>query len=132
VSRPLVNRASGGRGIVFSRRLESASGVFLGVAAINVEISYFRHVYESISSLTDRAFLFTRSDGLVLVRHPEPRNGESERLPPQSPWYRTVAEGGGYFRTLGTFDGFPRIVGVRPLAGYPLVVNVGISESSAR
>ena len=131
VSKPLTNRATGSRAIVFSRRLESASGTFLGVAVVNVEIGYFRHVYESISSLTDRAFLFTRSDGVVLVRHPEPRNGASERVPPQSPWYRTVAEGGGYFRTLGTFDGFPRIVAVRPLAGYPLVVNVGIAEASA-
>jgi diguanylate cyclase (GGDEF)-like protein len=131
VSKPLTNRADGSRAIAFSRRLESASGTFLGVAVVNVEVGYFRHVYESIASLTDRAFLFTRGDGLVLVRHPEPRNGESERVPPQSPWYRTVAAGGGYFRTLGTFDGFPRIVAVRPLAGYPLVVNVGISEASA-
>jgi diguanylate cyclase (GGDEF)-like protein len=131
VSRPLTNRYTGNRSIAFSRRLESASGAFLGVAVVNVEIGYFRHVYESISSLTDRAFLFTRSDGLVLVRHPERRNGESERVPPQSPWYRTVGAGGGYFRTLGAFDGFPRIVAVRPLAGYPLVVNVGIAEASA-
>jgi diguanylate cyclase (GGDEF)-like protein len=131
VSKPLTNRATGGRAIVFSRRLESASGTFLGVAAVNVEIGYFRHIYESISSLTDRAFLFARHDGVVLARHPEPRNGENEHIPPQSPWYRTVAEGGGYFRTLGSFDGFPRIVAVRPLAGYPLVVNVGIDEASA-
>jgi diguanylate cyclase (GGDEF)-like protein len=131
VSKPLTNRYTGGRAIVFSRRLESASGTFLGVALVNVEIGYFRHVYESISSLTDRAFLFTRSDGVVLVRHPEPRNGATERMPPNSPWYRTLAEGGGYFRTLGAFDGFPRIVAVRPLAGYPLVVSVGIAEASA-
>jgi diguanylate cyclase (GGDEF)-like protein len=131
VSKPLVNRYNGRDTIVFSRRLESATGAFLGVAIVNVEIGYFRHVYESISSLTDRAFLFTRSDGVVLVRHPEPRNGTTARIPPQSPWYQAVADGGGYFRTLGTFDGFPRIVAVRPLNGYPLVVNVGIAESSA-
>jgi diguanylate cyclase (GGDEF)-like protein len=131
VSKPLTNRYTGSRAIVFSRRLESAAGRFLGVAVVNVQIGYFRHVYESISSLTDQAFLFTRSDGIVLVRHPEPRNGKSERVPPRSPWYRMVAEGGGYFRSLGAFDGFARIVAVRPLAGYPLVVNVGISEASA-
>ncbi len=131
VSKPLTNRYNGSRALVFSRRLESAGGTFLGVALVNVETGYFRHVYDSISSLTDRAFLFTRGDGVVLVRHPEPRNGANERVPPQSPWYRTVAAGGGYFRTLGMFDGFPRIVAVRPLAGYPLVVNVGVAEASA-
>ena len=131
VSKPLTNRATGTRAIVFSRRLESASGTFLGVAIINVEIGYFRHVYESISSLTDQAFLLTRTDGVVLVRHPEPRNGGAERLPPNSPWYETIAQGGGSFRTLGAFDGFSRIVAVRRLVGYPLVVNVGIAEGSA-
>jgi diguanylate cyclase (GGDEF)-like protein len=131
VAKPLTNRFNGGRAVVFSRRLESASGTFLGVAVINVEIGYFRHVYESISSLTDQAFLLTRSDGVVLVRHPEPRNGGFERLPMHSPWYKTIAEGGGYFRSNGALDGFSRIVAVRPLAGYPMVVNVGIAEASA-
>jgi diguanylate cyclase (GGDEF)-like protein len=131
VSQPLTNRYTGGRAIIFSRRLESASGRFLGVAIVNVEVSYFRHVYASISSLTDQAFLLTRSDGVVLVRHPEPRNGGLERVPPDSPWYKVIAEGGGYFRTLGNLDGFSRIVAVRPLGNYPLVVNVGVAEASA-
>jgi len=131
VSEPLTNRFTGTRAIVFSRRLESASGTFLGVAVINVQVGYFRHVYQSISSLTDRAFLLTRSDGVVLVRHPEPRNGGADRMPANSPWYRTAEQGGGYFRTLGAFDGFKRIVAVRPLAGYPLVVSVGVAEEAA-
>src|SRR4029077_11522144 len=131
VSKPLTNRATGTRAIVFGRRPESAGGTFLGVAIINVEIGYFRHVYESISSLTDQAFLLTRTDGVVLVRHPEPRNAGAERLPPNSPWYETIAQGGGSFRTLGASDGFSRIVAVRRLVGYPLVVNVGVAEGSA-
>jgi diguanylate cyclase (GGDEF)-like protein len=131
VSQPLINRATGSRAIAFSRRLESAGGTFLGAAVINVEIGYFRHVYESISSLTDQAFLLTRTDGVVLVRHPEPRNRGFEHLPPSSPWYKTVADGSGYFRSRGALDGFSRIVAVRRLASYPLVVNVGIAEDSA-
>ena len=131
VSTPLTNRYSGNRAIVFSRRLESASGTFLGVALVNVEIGYFRHLYKSMSALADNAFLLTRRDGVVLARHPDPENQIGERMPASSPWYRTVAEGGGFFRTLGAFDGFTRIVAVRPLHGYPLVVNVGIAEASA-
>jgi diguanylate cyclase (GGDEF)-like protein len=131
VSTPLTNRYTGSRAIVFSRRLESAGGAFLGVALVNVEIGYFRHVYESMSALTDRAFLLARRDGVVLVRHPDPVNRIGDRMPASSPWYQTVANGGGYFRTFGAFDGFARIVAVRPLAGYPLVVSVGIAESSA-
>src|SRR5262249_10541007 len=99
--------------IIFSRRLESRGGKFLGVVLINVGPSSFRHVYESISTLTDRAFLFTRLDGLILVRHPEPKQRVGERVPAASPWYQAAANGGGYFRSLGAFDQLTRIVAVR-------------------
>src|SRR5262249_60847452 len=83
---PPANRYPGRRAVVFGRRLESAGGAFLGVAVVNVEIGYSPHVYEPISALTDRAFLLARSDGVVLVRHPEPGNGAADRPPPSSPW----------------------------------------------
>src|SRR5262249_27705660 len=131
VSVPLNNRFTGVPALVFSRRLEGANHVFLGVVLINVQVKYFRHVYESISTLTEQSFLFLRRDGVVLVRHPDPQSRAGDRMPPESPWYRTVANGGGYFRTPGVFDGIPRIVAVRPLVDYPLVVNVAMSEDAA-
>ena len=127
----IVNRVTGRPAIVFSRRLESTDHAFLGVVMVNVELSYFRHVYESISSLSDQSFLFLRRDGLVLVRHPDPQQRTGGHMPGESPWYRIVANRGGYFRTPGIFDGIPRIVAVRPLVDYPLVVNVAMSEGAA-
>ena len=127
----LTNRLTDQPTIIFSRRLESRSGKFLGVVLVNVDPSYFRHVYESISTLTDRAFLFTRRDGLILVRHPESLPIVGSRVPASSPWHRAVAGGGGYYRSVGTLDKVARIVAVRPLSGYPLVVSVGASETSA-
>jgi len=99
VSMPLVNRYSGTRAIVFSRRLESASGAFLGVVIVNVRISYFRHVYETASALKDRSFLLLRRDGVLLVRYPDVTTGASDVIRPESPWYRLVARGGGFFRS---------------------------------
>jgi diguanylate cyclase (GGDEF)-like protein len=131
VSTPLTNRYTGTRAITFSRRLENMNGTFLGVALINVETGFFRHVYQSASALNDRSFLLLRRDGIVLVRHPEVTTRASDLIPSDSAWYRTVAAGGGYFRTSGVFDGIPRIVATRPLANYPLVVNVGISQAEA-
>jgi diguanylate cyclase (GGDEF)-like protein len=131
ISSPITNRYTGTRAIVFARRLQSADGAFLGVAIVNVQTSYFRHVYESASALTDRSFLLLRRDGLLLVRHPDVTRASSDLLRPDSPWYRLAARGGGYFRSPGIFDGVPRIVAVRPLSDYPLVVNVGIAEDAA-
>src|ERR1019366_5462657 len=44
---------------------------------------------------------------------------------------RLVSQGGGAYRSPGYFDGTPRLVAVRPLSGYPLVINVGVSETAA-
>jgi diguanylate cyclase (GGDEF)-like protein len=131
VSTPLTNRVSGSPGLVFSRRLESRNGTFLGAALIGLDLKYFQHVYESITALTDQSFLFLRRDGVVLVRYPDPQPRTGERMPAESPWYGIVANGGGYFRTPGVFDGIPRVVAVRPLADYPLVVNIAMSETAA-
>lgn len=52
-------------------------------------------------------------------------------MPAHSPWYGLVAIGGGYYRSPGYFDNAARLVAVRPLHDYPLVVNVAVSEDAA-
>jgi diguanylate cyclase (GGDEF)-like protein len=131
VNTPVTNRSTGIRVIGFSRRIESADGTFLGIMQVAVQLDYFRHVYELISTLTDQSFLFLRRDGVVLICHPDPQSRTGDRMPVESPWYDVVAKGGGYFHTSGVFDGIPRVVAVRPLADYPLVVNVAMSETAA-
>jgi len=131
VNIPVMNRSTGLRVIGFSRRIESADGTFLGIMQIAVRLDYFRHVYELISTLPDQSFLFLRRDGVVLIRHPDPQSRTGDQLPPDSPWYDVVAKGGGYFHTPGVFDGIARVVAVRPLLDYPLVVNVAMSEVAA-
>ena len=96
-----------------------------------VKLSYFEHIYNSITSLRNQSFLFLRSDGTVLVRHPDPDSRAGEKMPAVSEWYRLVREGGGQYRSPGYFDDKARLVAVRPLKGYPLVVNVAVTETSA-
>ena len=85
----------------------------------------------SISSLRNKSFLFLRKDGTVLVRYPDPKDRAGEKMPPASPWYTLVARGGGNYRSPGYFDREARLVAVRPLQEYPLVVNVAFSEVAA-
>ncbi len=131
VSTPVVSRGTGEWTIFFSRRLESAQKKFLGLVQVGIRLNFFREVYGSIGSLTDQTFLFLRRDGTILVRYPDDRNRAGEKMPPQSAWYARVAEGGGFYRTPGYFDGSPRFVAVREVADYPLVVNVAVTEDAA-
>jgi diguanylate cyclase (GGDEF)-like protein/PAS domain S-box-containing protein len=131
VSEIVRNRVSGERNIIFAKRITGPDGDFLGVVVTGIKLSYFQHIYRSITSLRNQSFLFLRSDGVVLVRYPDPDDRAGTRLPAEADWYRLVREGGGHYRAPGYFDGVPRLVAVRPLKDYPLVVNVAVTEISA-
>jgi PAS domain-containing protein len=68
---------------------------------------------------------------MVLVRYPTSIDRSNQKMPAESPWYKAVAEGGGHYWSPGFFDGQARLVAVRPLHDYPLVINVTASETAA-
>ncbi len=131
ISIPVVNRVTATWNIYFSRRLSAPDGNFLGTVLIGLRVEYFKHIYGTITSLPGESFLFLRSDGTVLVRYPDGQNRAGVKMPAHSPWYDLVARGGGYYRSPGYFDSEARLVAVRPLHNYPLVVNVAVSEDAA-
>ncbi len=131
ISELLQNSISGHKTVFFSRRLSADDGRFLGIVLVGVKLSYFQLIHDSLVSLRDLSFLFLRKDGTVLVRYPDPGNGSIAKLPAESPFYGLVAAGGGSYRSPGYYDGEPRLVSVRPLRDYPLVVNVAVSEKAA-
>jgi diguanylate cyclase (GGDEF)-like protein/PAS domain S-box-containing protein len=131
VSLPVAAKSNGAPMLYFSRRIDGPSGEFLGDTTIGVPLTYFQRLYDSISSLPGQSFLFLRNDGTVLLRYPDIVNRTGERMPTESEWYRLVASGGGSYRSPGYFDGGARLVAVRPLRDYPLVVNVAMSEPAA-
>lgn len=131
VSNLVVNRISGERTIFFSRRLQAQNNEFLGVVLIGVKLSYFQHIYNSITSPNSISFMLLRDDGSILVRHPYSPSIDVQKIPATSPWHRLAHGGGGHFRSPGYFDGVARLVAVQPIRGYPLVINVAISEYAA-
>jgi diguanylate cyclase (GGDEF)-like protein len=127
ISVPAQNR-TGAWTIYFSRRISSRSGEFLGVVVCGVPIRYFEDIYRSIDLPRKESFLLARRDGTVLVRHPDLTQRIGQVIPATSPWYKIVAAGGGYYQSPGYFDQTPRMVAVRPLIDFPLVVNAAVDE----
>jgi diguanylate cyclase (GGDEF)-like protein len=131
ISLPFVSRLNGIPTIFFNKRVNDANNEFVGIVSIGVRVSYFQHIYGSIKSLHDTSFLFLRKDGTVILRYPDHSDRIGVKLPEASPWYGLVAQGGGNYRSSGYFDGEARLVAVRPLGDYPLVINVAVSETEA-
>lgn len=131
ISKPVFDRFTGIPTLFFYKRMNDHNNEFLGAITIGIRLNYFKHIYESITSLSDMSFLFLRRDGTVVVRYPDANNRSGETMPTNSPWYQLVSQGGGYYRSPGYFDGIPRQIAVHPLRNYPLVVNVAVSETAA-
>ncbi|MDC7787855.1 EAL domain-containing protein [Rhodoplanes sp. TEM] len=129
ISTPTESRVTGEPTLFFSKGIVDARGELVGVVAAGFEISYFERVWRAVATLAGRTFLLARTDGTILVRFPDPKRRAGERLPPHSPWYSVVAEGGGSYRGTGYFDPERRWISVSPLQRYPLVVDVAISEN---
>lgn len=131
ISDLILNRVSGHQTLFFSRRISADNGQLLGIVLVGVKLSYFQHIYESITSLRNLSFLFLRKDGTVLVRYPDPGQRNITKMPSNSDWYAVAGAGGGWYRSPGVFDTEARYVAVRPLRDYPLVVNVAFAEKAA-
>jgi len=130
IAKPVIDRFTGQPIILFSKRLNDANKVFVGMISVGVRVSYFHQIYDSIDSLTDQTIALLRSDGTLILRHPDAKDRAGETMPIRSPWYRLVSQGGGIYRSPGYFDNVARQVAVRPLSDYPLVIDVAVSEAA--
>jgi diguanylate cyclase (GGDEF)-like protein len=126
-----VDPIKGAPVVFFSLRINGANDTFLGMVVVGVKVTYFQNIYESIAKLHDQVFVLLDRDGTVIVRYPDSTVRTGEKIPAASPWYRLILQGGGTYRPPGTFDGKTRLMAVRPLRDYPLVINVGITETAA-
>jgi diguanylate cyclase (GGDEF)-like protein/PAS domain S-box-containing protein len=131
VSRPIENRTTGTLTIYLVRRINSASGEFLGVVLGGVPIRYFNDLYSKFDLPRGESFTLARRDGMVLARYPRQAPQTGQMIPAGTPWHDVVARGGGQFSTPGDFDGIARRVAVQPLPEFPLVVSAAVGDVEA-
>ena len=130
ISEPARGRMTGAWTLFLSRRIDGPHGEFLGIAVGLVSLGYLEEFYRAVTSEGDAIALYRR-DGAMLVRHPHVEEMIGRKLPSQAKWYAAVANGGAAYRAPGLIAGSPRIVAVRPLHEYPLVINASVSEDAA-
>jgi hypothetical protein len=128
---PVVNKVSGAWVIMLTRRVSGPRGEFLDIVAGVVEARYFEDFYRAISKNEGESVSLFRRDGTLLARRPHLEGVIGTKISVESPWYASVADDGGTYRTPGYIGGVPRIISVQPLREYPIVVTVGILEDVA-
>jgi diguanylate cyclase (GGDEF)-like protein len=119
------------RWLVFlSRRVNDAHGTFAGIVVAAVTLSYLEDFYRAVTA-ENGSVTVLRRDGMILVHYPHVEQQIGASLPASAPWYRVLQEGGGSYRSPGYIDGNARLVSVRPLLEFPLVIDVTTSEPAA-
>ncbi len=130
VSRPDNEIVSGAWNVVFSRRLTTDAGAFLGAIILAVTPRMLLWTHNPLANTIGQSYGVFRSDGITLIRDLEGRDMTGEKIDGKSPWYGAVKAGGGRYRVEVSFEGGPRYVALRPLSQYPLVVTASASEEA--
>lgn len=128
VSQPVQNRGNGEWTVYVVRRVNGPGGVFLGMTLGAIDLSYFRDFYRALAVGSNTSVSLLQSNGTVLTNFPSTAS-IGDMVPAGSLWYPIVAsKRPGVFIAESNLAPGARIVSVNPLADYPLVVDVSVSE----
>ena len=130
VSIPAANRVTGERTIVFARRIDDPKGNFAGVVLASVNTKYFEDIYGAIQSVHSLLFTLLNPDGIILFRHPDDHNWTGQALSNMALWRDALAKGEPVLRLRGSADDNIRYVSIRKVPGYPLIVDISLTEST--
>jgi signal transduction histidine kinase len=128
ISRPVIGRQSNKWSIQFVRKLLAPDGSFDGIAVVSLDPNYLSRFYGSIA-VGNGTIILANTGGTILARAPVSASLIGRQLPPATENRLLKGPTSGSFRTVSDIDQVERIVSFRRLAGYSLVVAVGLATS---
>lgn len=131
IDEPRQSRINGMWGISASRRINKPDGSFGGVISLSIEPEYFLSFYRSSVIDSQNSMVLYHQNGTRIARVPENGPGigtSAAHLSMFQPPYKDRARSD--MITSGGLDGIVRLLSVNQVAGYPLVVAVGISRDN--
>lgn len=132
LSKPVPNRGNGIWTAFLARRIDGPSNQFLGMVLGAMDLGYFHDFYRELAQNEKLAITLVDRSGRVLASYPYklPLGQRPKNL--TVAWNRALAQNRPTVMTgPGLMNGERRIISVRPLADYPVVVNVSMSEAGA-
>ncbi|MFD2183762.1 hybrid sensor histidine kinase/response regulator [Rhodoplanes azumiensis] len=125
IGAPVQSRVTGEWLVGLHRRLDAYDGSFMGIMSATLSLDHFEQLYRAVSlSEHDSIALMTR-EGVLLMRHPRvPLIGKSFAI-------RDGGERAYTEHLVSPLDGQERVVAVRPLKSYPLVMVATTTKNHA-
>jgi signal transduction histidine kinase len=128
---PVKNRTNSGWTIIVARRISGPGGELLGTIVATIRTDYLDEFYKAITLPELGPVTVLRRDGTIFARYPSVEEHIiGQKMAAESPSYRLAGDGG-IFRSEEDATEITWVESVHPLADYPLVVDVTISEAAA-
>jgi PAS domain S-box-containing protein len=128
VSEPVRNRLDGAWTIYLARRLDDASGKFVGVVQAAVRLNHFEEFYATIALGEGGSIALMRNDGMLLARHPAAEDmigrivGKGWLEAGGAPDWKHLSSSGP--------DGATRFVAFHAVPGFPVSIATAMTEEA--
>jgi len=126
VAEPIQSRATGEWVVPVARRIEGATGEFLGVALGPIRSAYFRELYAALSLGESVSINLLRADGILLARAPQAAGLIGTNMVEAPIFAGPQAVPDGTPVRLRGPDGVERLKVGQALSRFPLRVHVGL------
>lgn len=128
-SPPQISRVDGMSNMAISRRLEHPDGSFAGVVTTGIHLDHFQTLFAGLDLGVQGTVTLLRDDGTLLARQPANREQIGRDLHEAAVFRHLRDAPSGVFESNAKTDGVERIFGYRRIAGFPLVIAVGLSHA---
>ncbi len=124
---PIYGRDTGRWFLPLARAIIRPDGSFAGVVTGIVEPTYFDAFYNSLGLGEDNSIAVFSDTGIVVTRYPFPERYVGTSYA-ERPLFAALSASPSGVGPTPTTDGVPRMVAHRRVAGFPLIVTVGLTE----
>jgi signal transduction histidine kinase len=128
---PVINQTTGTWSIYLARKFTAADGALLGFVIVGMRLDHFQELFASIALGEGAAISLFRRDGTLLARHPQIDRTVGAKVNGARLIERSVVrQDPRPLRITSSVDGQERVVALRALTHYPVVIAVSTTMSA--
>ena len=130
ISKPILARVAERWTFALTRRINLPGGAFGGIVSLNLDPFYFTSLYRQIDLGEKGIIALTGLDGIMRARLDTGKSNLGQDVSKSEVFRHIEKSPTGSYVAPSAVDGTPRIFSYRVVRGYPLLVNVGVAQSS--
>jgi methyl-accepting chemotaxis protein len=128
ISKPVKGRASGKWSLQLTRKLSQADGSFGGVIVASIDPGFVESFYRSINLGSQDGITLRGLDGIIRASHGVSAPNFDQTTMPKVLSAELARAPEGHFWGGGVIDGRNRLISYRVVAGYPLLITLGMDD----